>query len=430
MIKYSWTLLLIFSCLLLPIEGSPTKKAVRDEWALVVGTVADGLGMAPELVTLSPKRFTGLPHSWRQVAEAPYTRLHQLLFNQRVRITEVRGIEARVELPYVCTKSGPNEPSKPLACWVLQKHLIPIKELKNLKVDLSKLPPILADDTSRPIAVLTEPHWVGKHKRLFSVGTRFTVKWKHDKTVTVNVFNPKTKSFDLIKLPKERVYLPQNHSRKERVATYVKLVRKWAKLRKGFIPYVLGGSSWTETYHAHDVDHRPMKAGGKQITRNGKPALAYFRKGGGDHPRSGMDCSSLISTAAQIAGMPYYSKNTTTIGNRLQKISKGDQIQAGDLILIRGHVFIISKTSPSLHIVQAQGYSGGIGEGRVSEAAANKLFAGIKTPKDLQEAFLNKKPLTLRHYGGEKNKIIKNWSIHKVRSCWKNQPPMEDPFIT
>src|SRR5205814_4688733 len=128
----------------------------------------------------------------------------------------------------------------------------------------------------------------------------------------------------------------------------------------------------------------------KEVTKTGQNGDYSFYEHERDtqSPKNGFDCSGVILRAAQIAGIPYFCKNTTTIAQCLTPLKSEQQLREGDLILIKGHVMIVSDITKNL-LIEARSY--GHGYGKLHEISIDQVFEGIETYKDLCDAYYEKK---------------------------------------
>ncbi len=104
---------------------------------------------------------------------------------------------------------------------------------------------------------------------------------------------------------------------------------------------------------------------------------------GAQVPHCGFDCSGLILRAAQIVGLHYYFKNTTTLGLSLEDLEDDDSLQEGDLILMPGHVVIVGDVERN-DLIEAAGH--GAGFGAVHTISLAKRIAPIKDYARLRAA--------------------------------------------
>ena len=198
----------------------------------------------------------------------------------------------------------------------------------------------------------------------------------------------------------------------EQIQSFLSLLKKFAHQKNCFIPYVWGGSSFTQCINDSFIE---IKAENK-----GEPTSFFEYPNFAMNPKPGFDCSSLVCRTAQIVGMPYFFKNTATIAKNLQEI-KDDSIEEGDLILLlKGgsyiHVMVISSLEDNLFI-EAGSYK--CGYGKVHECSLKKAFNGINSYKDLLNAAHNNEAVLRLHKNGsivDANHI----KLYKMSSLWNN----------
>lgn len=123
---------------------------------------------------------------------------------------------------------------------------------------------------------------------------------------------------------------------KQRTQLFVKLLRSWTHLNNGVIPYVWGGCSFIGTSNDRGFSETIH-------IQNDKPAYSFTKTDCTESPKTGLDCTGLIALAAQIAGIPYFLKNSTTITQHLQQIKKDQPFEEGDIIWIDRHAMVISN---------------------------------------------------------------------------------------
>ena len=153
----------------------------------------------------------------------------------------------------------------------------------------------------------------------------------------------------------------------------------------GTIAYVWGGCSLTEPYSGDQFEEINVPS-----SLDNKQAIGYQYIGSTAQPKTGFDCSGLILRAAQIAGMPYYYKNSTTIATHLKPIDHFSDIKDGDLIWIPWHIMAIGDLKRNI-IIEARHYNDGYG--KLHAIKLNKLFKDINTFADLFNAIAQKKTL-------------------------------------
>lgn len=115
-----------------------------------------------------------------------------------------------------------------------------------------------------------------------------------------------------------------------------------------------------------------------------------------NNPQHGFDCSGLVLRAAQIAGFNYFCKNTTTIGLELSECD--NPLEEGDLILVKGHVMVITNLQNNT-LIDAFSYSNSYG--CVREIALSDAFEGLTTYDELYALAQGAKPLVFKNIEGQ-----------------------------
>lgn len=346
-------------------------------------------------------------------------RLHQLLYNEIVTVNKIVADEACISISHAyclnCPSSLPHT-----TYWVLKKNLTFLDDLIKKKIDISHIPAAIdfSDKhhtilTNNQIITLKEPQYDSMVKIHFSAGTRFikTPRELKRKASTIEVYaiNYDTLKEYIIKIPIKKCIFNKNiETNKERIADFVDLLKKWCQQKKGWIPYVWGGTSFTRLSHTEF----------KEVTQTGPRGDYSFYEYEKDtqSPKSGFDCSGIILRAAQICSIPYFSKNTTTIAQCLSPLKVDEQLQEGDLILIKGHVMVISDMKKNL-LIEARGYNHGYG--KIHEIPLNQVFDGIETYNDLLNAFHEKKIIKRKDKNGKIRDSFSNLRLFSMESCFK-----------
>lgn len=402
--------LFLSSCAKPPLSiDARTQMSPAPKLAFINAPVVDVLGSGPTKTshTYSESRYDHLPCGYMTAHHQDPPRVHQLLLNQIVKIRAEKPFEALVEVPGV--KIGSGSKTVCVSGWVLKRHLSPIKLLdKKRHKEAAFADPfgLIGRKKTERIALI-HPYHIRESKQTLSAGTLFPLVKEYKETYLTHIWDEREQQFQSLIIPKS-VAIPQiKASREEAMLRFVSLLRFWANQKPGFIPYVLGGGSWTHNYK----EKRFAKRG------SGK-SIEYHRVGSIDNQHSGFDCTTLIYNAAQIANIPYTCRNTTAISQMLKEIKPGERIEVGDLLLYPGHVAMISSTKP-LRLIQSRGY--GPGYGRVVEGPSHEHLSNIKTLTDLQSALKKKKPLTILNIRKKPYRTLKNWSIYRFRSCWDTE---------
>lgn len=345
-------------------------------------------------------------------------RLGQLLFNEKVQIIEERSSEVRVLIDQRSYISAQNI-LLTHGFWMDRSTIFLLEDLS--MHDKNKIPQHLS--YSQKIAatentiVLIEP-WTLLKETLFSkrhitysAGTRFTHAIHH-KTIKdhypVYIFNVSKKRFEVQHIPHSSCIL-ENPTRDdhEKRKLFIALIRYWANRpnHKSF-GYVLGGSSLVEEVEPNNF--ALQKRGPKEELFFVRPHHKEKEQSFNTHylTQTGIDCSNLVSRAAQIAGIPYYAGNTSTIKHVLKPLTRNDRIENGDIVVWKGHVIIISSISKNL-IVEARGYEPSA-YGIVQEIPLSERFKDIYTIKDLTESYFLKKKVSLLAKTGNVKETLKD----------------------
>ncbi|TET06239.1 hypothetical protein E3J79_02715 [Candidatus Dependentiae bacterium] len=387
--------------------------------ALVIVPVADLVGQP---LSTSNVLFTyhniplaaGTP---KQSAVCP--RLHQLLFNEIVDVIEEQDDEVQVNIATVYHLIQISKKPQ-ITYWTHKKNLVQLNDLEKRKIAIHKIPspidfnnPSLKTTHSNTITLLFP--WVNPiTKQVFSSGTRFvlTPQQLQKNYYSIYLFNPMNFSFTETAIPKQLCLHYNNlHNNGERIALFIQLLHKWAHQDNGFIPYVWGGCSFInackkDMFTSHEI-------------KNKKQDLSYFvRDEIQGNPKNGFDCSGLIARAAQICGIPYFLKNTTTLAVQLASLQKKEKLHEGDLIWMPGHVMVVANIINNT-IIEARGYRAGYG--KIHELPLHKVFKDITTFSDLQQTYFNNKPLYLLSKENEISSTITTYKLLKLASIWNQQ---------
>jgi hypothetical protein len=312
-------------------------------------------------------------------------RIHQLLFNDVVTITkEYPGGEVSVEFKGLFFLDGLHR--KRHDFWMLKKDLALLSSLPH-KVRNALPPPV---DCQKPVAeysqnvlILKEPWFDEKTACLYSVGTRFsrTAEQDTESSYAVRIADiPKKKVLTTFISKKiATVYTGQTFEAAKKA--FLSYIQEWAHPKKGFIPYVYGGSSMREFLN----DPKFSRLSGMKCKAT---ATFWDRPSAGTLvPRSGFDCSNMILCAAQMAFMPFYFKNTFTLMTYLRPLKLGEKLEEGDLIWYSGHVIMVSNVEKNL-LIESIGYEAGYG--RIHEIPLSKVFHGIQTFDQLIHTHLSR----------------------------------------
>lgn len=351
-------------------------------------------------------------------------RLHQALYNDIVEVIKTTQDEACIRIAHTYYLI-PSSPTPQTQYWMLKKNITLLDDLTAHNIAHDHLPdPINFIDTNHlalnhaDVVTLTQPHYDSKLHTTFSVGTRFVRiplsqrnKRKRSSYYTVFAIDYKTLKEHTIKIPQQKCIITDHtKTHNERITDYVNLLKKWAHLKQGCIPYTWGGTSFTNHIQGNFKEKT-------HTTDNGDYVFYEYEKDT-QCPKSGFDCSGVIVRAAQICGIPYFAKNTATIAHALAPLSTEQTLSAGDLILIRGHVMIVSDVQKNL-LIEARSY--GHGYGKLHEIPINKVFEGIENYKDLTDAFFNKTVIKRKDIQGKVRDTFANLQLFPMAGAWKQK---------
>lgn len=341
---------------------------------------------------------------------AACSRLHQLLFNEVVEVVEEYKDEIRVTLPNVFYITH-NSKKPQSTYWTHKKNVRPLKILANNGLNLHNLPkPIsfkknnITKVNNQHVVTLIEPWHNHKSKKTFSVGTRFVTSSHNAHSYKAFVFDSKRNRFNSMSIPKKNCLNTQQLSNNEKIKIFVQLLKKWTHAHGGYIPYVLGGCSFT-----HDCTT-------KNFTEHASKKSSWFAIDNFNHtPLPGFDCTGLVARAAQACNIPYFFKNTTTLAHYLQPVTQKTGIKEGDLIWIAGHVMAVANKKKNT-LIEARGY--GHGFGKIQEMPLNKMFEGVNTYEQLLTAFIKKKPLKILDNKQKVRKTFPTFKLLQMKSVW------------
>ena len=382
--------------------------SLQAERAWICVPVADLIGQ--RMSSITPEQpilhgYSSMPHYGKGGWACP--RIGQALFGQEVELNKIDGNEALIGIKNLFYES---QEKKQNQYWTLKESIVTQNQLRKANIDLSKLP--LPIDFNSPSKILHHSVTLNEPWKGYSVGTRFVRIPTQDTKNFYCVYklNPKLMKMKKEVIPK-KLCIIHTHQKSilEKRQCFVNLLKRWAHRDAGFIPYVWGGFSIRSTCKQDSFILDKRDNGNKEEIRTTRPEKDH------EHPKSGLDCSGLIALAAQCCGMPYYYKNTTTIGKHLKELQPTDTIQAGDLIWFRGHVLAISSLAPA-RVIESRGYTlkrYAPGCGKVHEIALEKVFKDMKTIEQLRADFFEGKPLQRIDGYGNIGQVF-GWKILKL----------------
>jgi len=399
-----------------------TLPLFSDQKAVISVPIADLLGQ--QITTIIPN--SSAENAYASIAVCggnikvafACPRLHQLLYNEIVDVLKTTDEEVCIQTTHAYyltqqTKSLQNQ------YWTLKKNITYIDDLTAHHISASHVPEAIdfSDKnyqalTNANIITLIEPHHDSTLRLTFSAGTRFvkTDSPRKKRASTIEVF-----AVDFLHLKPHKIKIPlhkcitthQIKTNQEHMTDFINVLKKWSHCKQGFIPYVWGGTSFVKPIHTHF----------KEVTKtghNGDYSFYEYEKNALS-PKNGFDCSGLILRAAQITGIPYFCKNTTTIEQCLAPLTTEQQLQAGDLILIKGHVMVVADITKNT-LIEARSY--GHGYGKLHEIPINQVFEGIETYKDLYDVYCEKKAVKRKDKDGKIRDTFSNLQLFSMMSVW------------
>ena len=337
-------------------------KLTIGEYAVVIDPVVDGYG--------APSVFKEEDIASPLLGDCQ--RLHQLLFNEVVKIKDLKKFHAQVECGSFFYSSIHGEEQNSL--WINKKKIIAIKDLSKkalkaipISLNISKfiIPNNLLNKLESNSLILKKPF------KQYSTGTRFAIKKEIENFYKVELIG-KNNILRTINIPKK--YFQEKLLDSEKRENFVKIIEYLAN-QKIPITYVWGGTSFIKE---------------KNKNKNKLPLI-------------GLDCSGLILRVAQIVGIPYFYKNSLTASAYLEQITNYKDIQKGDIIWVTGHVIIITDPINNL-CAEANGYYKCLHQLKIDQ-----IFEGIHSFKKLLE-----QGQLLRIRPDNKNKLIKDFKILKL----------------
>ncbi|HLW73284.1 MAG TPA: hypothetical protein VKR54_04525 [Candidatus Babeliales bacterium] len=352
---------------------------------------------------------------------SPYScpRLHQALYNDIVEIVKESNDELCIQISHAYYLV-PSSSTPQTQYWTLKKNITLLDELTAYNIPNNHLPdPINFSDTDNcalhhaDIVTLTEPHHDSILRITFSAGTRFVrmpaPHKKKNSTISVFAIDYRTTKEHQIKLPANKCMVnTQTKTANDRTTDYVNLLKKWAHTKQGSIPYTWGGTSFARTTQGNF----------KEVTRktNNSDYSFYEYEHDTQFPKSGFDCSGVIARATQICGIPYFCKNTSTIAHCLTPLKTEEILSPGDLILVKGHVMVVSDVAKNL-LIEARSYAHGYG--KLHEIPISQVFENIETYKDLIDAYCNKTIIKRKDKQGKIRDTFTNLQLFPMASVWR-----------
>jgi cell wall-associated NlpC family hydrolase len=340
-------------------------------------------------------------------------RIHQCLFNETVDIIAYDGDEVCVSIKNSFYGYNSTKTASLTYMWTLRDNIIPYQELEKdtpipASIDYAYPQSIFDQD----VVTLLLPWYDFLTKRSYSVGTRFKRIPIFDNTAAYAVafLDAINKECVTAFIPRTHATAVQKKDKKITAALFVAILEKWidcAGKKKGLIPYVWGGSSFVHIY----TDNPPTL---EKRWHFATPVMCWLRKEP-YIPTTGFDCSELILRAAQIAGMPYFFKNSSTMASNMRPLTVDEHIEVGDLIWVPGHVMVVSSIKDN-QIIEAAGYHKEYGDIHILPLSA--IFDGIKNIAELKQAYHAKNSVNIKDKKGKIIETHQHCIIFKLTSIF------------
>lgn len=339
---------------------SPLMLSATKQYALIKVPVADLFGTKFSLEKIPVYH-----------GKEPTPRINQALFNEVVEVTKRAYPASTIKVSWaVYDYDAAGEPENSYS--VANKNLLFLtpKRLTQLRTAIPKF-------AGKKNSITLLRPFTHQHTT-FSVGTEFVLSSEqpHARSLRVIYINPRTFMVHHADIPRDDCLEYQEYTLNERRALFVRLIKHLVAQTEqtgGVIPYVWGGSSFTQAYS----DTFTQDAQG-----------AYQRIEPETNPVCGYDCSNLILRCAHMTKLPYYFKTTKTLEKFSTPLKPETVLQDGDIIWMQGHVAVAIDVKNNL-IVEASGYENGIGKVRI--VPLSTFIKDIATFDQLRNAYIQKK---------------------------------------
>lgn len=398
---------------------------VNDRTALVIVPVIDAVGESLADKYNLYSNFEYAPEKGKFAC----VRLHQFLFNELLTIIKETDKEIffKFESLFYCDDKKiirntfwvPKEYLKDKIVYLreinkdnfdaIPKSYINTKSLYEFeKNNISKV-------NTHNILTLISPWYDIVTNKTYSAGTRFVRVNKYD------YFKNKA-GFYAIKLldknlnkvisyvNKDLAIINYGTGKKSQINLFLEILQSFIGDSRSIIPYVWGGCSYINRFTNNNFYI-------KEIDQNGINNKAWSRVNISDTKvaKTGFECSSLILRAAQIAGMPYFAKNSEAIVKTLKPLKLGQKVESGDILWYKGHVLVISDINKNL-IMESVGYP--LYYGKLHQLELNKVFKDINNYKELLDIYLKNGQLRRLNKFGKIVKTIPKFLILKLDSLY------------
>lgn len=344
--------------------------------------------------------------TYTSTAIAPYKndyslcyRCHQGLFNECYTLLSRTTDEIELNTQMLFYGVHPLTEQKLSTFWTLARNGQTLQELKKQGIDITAIP--YPKRSSKNLILIFPWHNDTTHTT-FSAGTRFVraSSYDNESQCAIRCIDFKQKTTSILFIPRALCRIEEQQSFIQKRKNFIDLLTQWTDQSSGIIPYVWGGSSFTNYY-----ENIPATLN----KNNGRFSWSRPEK---YTPHRGFDCSELIYRAAHIAGITYPYKTTGVAQQFLPPFTPADTLEEGDLFWIPGHIMVISSLKNN-ELIEACGYKSGYG--KVQRIPLARRFAGIKSYDDLLKAYFAKQPLKILNKAGEVMETYKEFKILKLK---------------
>jgi len=397
-----------------------THANLRAEFAVCIKPVADLVGQP--MSTIAPHESTqqiydNMPCSPEEGRWAS-PRIHQLLLHEIVELVD-DGVQdskdgevwIEIQNAFFHNHEHPFPHDKYARYWTLKSNIITFTQMQEMGINTTLLPQPIAYkhhnivEANQNVVTLSKPLVLAE--QLLSVGTRFVCQQEEAAYYQCWMFNSTTQQMSLVAIAKD-VAIKQPHSIDAAIEQFVQILKQWSSGGSAsVIPFVWGGCSAREFCSVADYTFERRQQEGVQIV--------YFTRPLTHKPYAGFDSSGLLLRAAQICGIPYYFKNSSTASSYLRPLHAYEELENGDIIWLPVGLLVVSDCSNN-NVITSQGYR--YGNGYVQEIALADLFT-IETIQDLIYAYRNNLPLVRKLADGS-TQTYHQFKLLKLRSAWDN----------
>lgn len=400
-----------FTTLALFLQLIGNALCASEQWAVVKVPVTDVSGKELVLSENTPyyAYYNAFPYSPDKGTDS-CCRVHQLKFNELVKVHTCTDTEVECELANICC-IGRNETAIK-TFWALKEDFLFLDSIapsEQLHIPSSYKIGQNPAISNHNVLTLTQP-WLDKETgRIYSAGTRFVRDSLQDTMdyYSISMISNDGKSSCLKRVPRSVALIKYPTDPSQAVDLFVSILKTWTQQTDGVLPYVFGGCSHTGKRSTKSFS---LISGSENVTfwqRKPVPLGAL----------SGVDCSNLVLCVAQICGIPYFYKNTTTLTAYMKPLKKGKAVKKGDLIWFPGHVMIISDLDEN-KLIEASGYGAGYGD--VHEITVDKVFKDIHNFSELTTAYNKEQSLELLNVQGKAVRSIPPIKLFPLKKLWKH----------